>query len=118
MTICNIIRNSSVLFLLYFRKGTFRNASDRETSSITLIDSISTEHLSELNKDASQLYQATSTYASIHQDITSDCNVDDCLFSFEEILDILPPITDNIASTYQQADENIDTVSIDEESDS
>ena len=102
--------NSSVLFFFYFSEGTFGNLFDWNLSNITPIDSISREYVSETNIPTSELYGITTTSTDIYQNIINDFNAEDYLFSFEELMDIIPATVDNDASTHGQADENLDTV--------
>jgi hypothetical protein len=78
-----------------------------------MVNSITSKYLPEPNIRTNQPYQMTPTYTNIHRNFTNNYNVDDNLFPFEDLTHLLPSTTDNDASTYEQTDVNIETVSND-----
>ena len=101
------------MFLLYFREGIFQDALNWDVSDTTLINSITSEYLSEPNIQTNQSYQMTPTDTNIRQNFTDSSNVDDNLFTFEELTHLLPSTANSGASTYGQIDVNMETVSND-----
>ncbi len=97
------------MFFFYSREGNVRDGSNSKTSNITLINTASSENLSEWNKQTAGPHQYTTAFTNIHQDITNNCNEENLLL-LEEFMDFLPFTLDMDQSTSRKHDDNTRTV--------
>jgi hypothetical protein len=82
-----------------------------DTSDATLTNFISNEYLLEPNTQASQFHRTANPSTNIHRDVAYNHNTDNNFFSYEDLMKYLPFTGDNAAPTSAYTNENMDTVS-------
>lgn len=107
----NIINYDGVVLFFYSRQSDIFEVLDQNTSDIVVIDSVSSENLSEKEAQKNRLCNITLIPSRIDQDVTDNCNEDNYLFSYEELMDVLHSTTDTAGSTYDQVDDTNNLVS-------
>ena len=109
------INYDNAMAFFYFRQGNIRDALDQDTCDIALINSVSSDELSQSETQRNQFCNTSFLPSKIYRDVTSSYNVNNDFFSYEELMDLIHSTADATGSMQDQTDEITDMVSNSEE---